>query len=109
LLAVLSDDYVISSNRESGEGRYDIVLIPRNKKNNGIIIEIKHIENQQGTEENKDFIVRINNKINEAIEQIERKKYYKTLLAHRIELDKIKRVPIVFAGKEPYITKLLTE
>ncbi len=108
LLTVLSDDYVISSNRESGEGRYDIVLIPRNKKNNGIIIEIKQIENQQENEKNKDFINRINNKIDEALDQIERKKYYKTLLAHGIEFDKIKRVPIVFAGKEPYITKLLT-
>jgi hypothetical protein len=106
LLAILSDDYIISSNREGGEGRYDIVLIPRNIKHNGIIIEIKQIENQQETEKNKVFIDRINNKINEALEQIERKKYYKTLLAHRIELDKIIRVPIVFAGKEPYITKL---
>jgi len=106
LLAVLSDDYVISSNRESGEGRYDIVLIPRNIKHNGIIIEIKHIENQQENETIEKFSNRINNKIDEALEQIERKKYYKTLLAHRIELDKIKRVPIVFAGKEPYILKL---
>ncbi len=106
LLAILSDDYIINSNRESGEGRYDIVLIPRNTENYGIIIEIKHIENQQETENKKDFIDRINNKIDEALEQIERKKYYKTLLAHKIELDKIKRVPIIFAGKEPYITKL---
>ena len=109
LLAVLSDDYIISSNRESGEGRYDIVLIPRNVDSNGIIIEIKQIENQQENEKNNDFIDRVNNKIDEALEQIERKKYHKILLAHRIELDKIKRVPIVFAGKEPYITKLPTE
>ena len=52
------------------------------------------------------FVKRINNKIDGALEQIERKKYYKELLAHKIELDKIKRVPIVFAGKEPYITKI---
>ncbi len=50
LLAVLSDDYIIKSNRESGEAlkrefQRDIVLIPHDKKNNGIIIEIKHIEN----------------------------------------------------------------
>ncbi len=49
---------------------------------------------------------RINNKIDEALEQIERKKYYKELLVHKIELEKIKRIPIIFAGKEPYITKL---
>jgi len=109
LLAILSDDYVISSNRESGEGRYDIVLIPRNSKDNGIIIEIKQIKNQQENEDITDFTDRINNKIDEALEQIERKKYYKTLLTHKIGLDKIKRVPIVFAGKEPYILKLIKE
>jgi hypothetical protein len=117
LLAVLSDDYIINSNREGGEGRYDIVLIPRNMKNtstslsagNGIILEIKHIENQQETENADDFANRINEKIDEALEQIERKKYYKTLLAHKIELDKIKRVPMVFAGKESYILKLKKE
>ena len=106
LLAVLSDDYIIKSNRESGEGRYDIVLIPHNKNNNGIIIEIKHIENQQKNETYDKFIKRINGKIDEALEQIQRKKYYKELLSHKVELDKIIRVPIVFAGKEPYITKL---
>ncbi len=106
LLTILSDDYIISSNRESGEGRYDIVLIPRNIKNNGIIIEIKQTNNKGETETSEKFTKRINDKIDEALEQIERKQYYKTLLTHRIELDKIIRVPIVFVGKEPYITKL---
>ncbi len=115
LLTILSDDYIISSNRESGEGRYDIVLIPRNSNNislnasNGIIIEIKQIENQQEDESNSDFIDRINSKIDEALEQIERKKYYKKLLTHQVNLEKIKSVPIVFVGKEPYITKLPIE
>ncbi len=114
LLAVLSDDYILSSNRESGEGRYDIVLIPRNIKTqkisqNGIIIEIKQIEKQKEKEDKEVFIDRVNNKIDEALEQINRKKYYKTLLEHRIELDKIKRVPIIFAGKEPYILKLIKD
>ena len=44
LLAVIGDDYIIRSNRESGEGRYDIVLIPYNLADNGIVIEIKKIE-----------------------------------------------------------------
>ena len=112
LLAILGDDYIIKSNRESGEGRYDIALIPRKVKTrrgvsqNGIIIEIKHIKNRQKNENKEDFIERINNKIDEALEQIERKKYYQELLDHNIQLDKIKRIPIVFVGKEPYITNL---
>jgi hypothetical protein len=106
LLAVLSDDYIIKSNKESGEGRYDISLLPHNRNNNGIIIEIKYIENQQENETYKDFKTRINDKIENAIEQIDRKKYYRELLSHKIKLDKIIRVPIVFAGKEPFVTKL---
>ncbi len=106
LLAILSDDYIIKSNRESGEGRYDIVLIPRNIEKNGVVIEIKKIEGQKQNEENKTFKDRINNEVESALQQIERKKYYTELLSNKIELDKIIRVPIVFAGKEPFITKL---
>ncbi len=109
LLAILSNDYIIKSNRESGEGRYDIILIPYDKKNNGIILEIKYIENQKDTEEYTDFTDRINRKINEALQQIERKKYYKELIANKIEQIKIIRVPIVFAGKEPYVMEITEE
>ncbi len=106
LLAILSDDYIIKSNRESGEGRYDIVLIPRNLTKNGVVIEIKKIDGQRENEDNKIFKKRINNEIESALQQIECKKYYTELLSHKIELEKIIRVPIVFAGKEPFITKL---
>jgi len=106
LLAILSDDYIIKSNRESGEGRYDIILIPRNIKNNGIVIEIKKIEGQEKSEDYKTFKTRVNNEIENAMQQIERKKYYNELISHKVELNKIIRVPIVFAGKEPYITKI---
>lgn len=41
LLVLLSDIYKIRSNRESGYGRYDIMLIPHNKQKAGIIIEFK--------------------------------------------------------------------
>ena len=40
LLAILKDRYDITSNRESGEGRYDIMLKPHDLDNLGIIIEI---------------------------------------------------------------------
>jgi len=107
LLAVLSDDYIIKSNRESGEGRYDIILIPFNISKIGVVIEIKKIDAQKENEDYKTFKQRINNEIDNALEQIERKKYYQELLSHKIEMDKIIRVPIVFAGKEPFITKFL--
>ena len=44
LLGIMGDDYIIKSNRESGAGRYDILLLPRKKQDYGIIIEIKQLE-----------------------------------------------------------------
>lgn len=43
LFVALSDIYEVKSNRESGYGRYDIMLIPLNKKKPGIIIEFKKV------------------------------------------------------------------
>ncbi len=105
LLAVLSHDYIIKSNRESGSGRYDITLIPHDKTKNGIVIEIKSIEKQKETEDREKFIQRIDKEIESALNQIERNKYYKELLANKIPLERIIKVPIVFSGKEPYITQ----
>jgi len=44
LLVVLADTYELRSNRESGLGRYDIMIIPRNKKHWGIIMEFKKVD-----------------------------------------------------------------
>jgi len=105
LLAIISDDYIIKSNREGGEGRYDILIIPYDKTKNGVVIEIKSIEKQKETEDNEKFIKRVDNEIDNAQNQIERNKYYKELLANKIPLERIIKVAIVFAGKEPYIIK----
>lgn len=41
LCAILDNRYYVTSNRESGEGRYDIELLPREKRLPGILIELK--------------------------------------------------------------------
>lgn len=41
LIALMDNQYKIKSNRESGDGRYDICLIPREEKYPGIIMELK--------------------------------------------------------------------
>ena len=107
LLAVIGDDYIIKSNRESGEGRYDIMLLPKNKTlhPNGVVMEIKQIENRENESQNE-LAKRVNNKLKEAMNQIESKKYYKELLAHNVP--KIIKLPIVFVGKEPYV-RLINE
>ncbi len=45
LCAALDRRYLLTSNRESGEGRYDICLCPKEKKLPGILIELKHAKN----------------------------------------------------------------
>ncbi len=106
MLAALKDDYVIKSNRESGAGRYDIMLIPNDKDKNGVVIEIKSIEKQKANESDADFANRINTALKNARRQIERNQYQNELLAHKISEDKIVKVAIVFAGKLPYVNEV---
>ncbi len=106
LLSILKDDYIIKSNKESGEGRYDIMLIPNDKTAYGIVIEIKNIKKRGTAEEAKTFIKRVNNEIKSALAQIETNKYYAELRENKIEPEKIIKIAIIFAGKEPYITPI---
>ena len=100
LLAIIGDDYIIKSNRESGEGRYDIMLIPHDKSKYGIVIEIKQIT-RGDNEKEESLRDRINKKIHEAKDQIDHNQYYKELVDNKIS--NIIKLPIVFAGKIPYI------
>ncbi len=106
LLTILKDDYIIKSNKESGEGRYDIMLIPHDKNNNGVVIEIKSIKKRGNSEAKKDFIKRVNNEIKSALNQIVKNKYYTELLENKIKPENIIKLAIIFAGKEPYMTPI---
>jgi len=101
LLAIIGDDYIIKSNRESGEGRYDILLIPHDKTKYGVVIEIKQVTKSK-KESVANFNKKINAKITDAQLQIEQNRYYSELVEHQIS--KIIKLPIIFAGKIPYIT-----
>ncbi len=107
LLAIIGDDYIIKSNKESGNGRYDIMLIPHDKAKNGVIIEIKQIEQQKGKESDKEFYERINKTLKHALNQIDKNKYYNELIDNKISPQNIIKIPIVFAGKEPFISLIL--
>ena len=69
-----------------------------------MVIEIKQIKKQKENESENDFIKRINDQIKLAINQIDRNKYYKELIDNKINKNNIIKIPIIFAGKEPYIT-----
>ena len=94
ILTILGDDYVIKSNRESGDGRYDILLLPHKKNKYGVVIEVKALEKEASEKQVKKELV-------DALQQIRKNKYYKELESHDIQ----KRVELamVFAGKEVYM------
>ncbi len=77
LLAIMSDDYLISSNKESGEGRFDVQLKPIFNNYPGIIMEFKSIKS---TDE-KD----LDKSADEAIKQIQEKSYVTELKNNNIK------------------------
>ncbi|MBH1989321.1 MAG: AAA family ATPase [Myxococcaceae bacterium] len=77
----LRDRYVIKSNRESGYGRYDLALYPKDtQKDPGILIEVK-----------------MGLKAKAGLQQIEKKTYYQDLQTHGCS--EINRYSIAFDGK----------
>ncbi len=93
LLVELRDSYEIKSNRESGLGRYDVMLRPKDKANDAIIIEFK---SKRRSEKGKTLeeLARM------ALKQIEDKKYEMELIEAGYEKEKIRKYAFVFEGKE---------
>lgn len=65
MMFYLDNHYYVKSNEESGLGRYDVVIEPKNKNNRGFILEFKVVKNEDNLEKVSE----------EAIEQITEKKY----------------------------------
>ena len=95
LVVLMDDQYKIKSNRESGEGRYDICLIPRDKKYPGIIMEFKSAKGI-GDEALRELS-------EEALRQIIDRGYDNEMLSDGIET--IMKLGIAFSGKRIKITK----
>lgn len=94
LLVELSDRYVVTSNRESGFGRYDVMPEPR-REDDGIILEFK----VQDQEEEK----ALSDTVKAALEQIEKKKYKTALVEKGILQGKIRKYGFAFCGQEVLI------
>ena len=84
----LEGEYITKSNIESGLGRYDFVIEPKNKTKRAYIIEFKSTDNIEKLEEVS----------KEALEQIENKKYDVSLKQNGIK--DITYMGIVFCGKQ---------
>ena len=89
LIALMNNQYRIQSNRESGDGRYDIGLIPRTNCYPGILIELKWKRRLEA--EALDALAE------EALDQIDQKRYDSELKA--VGIKDIMKFGIAFSGK----------
>lgn len=98
LLVELRDSYYITSNRESGFGRYDVMLEPKDKNSDcGIILEFKIFNKRR----EKD----INDTVNVALKQIYEKHYKEELVKKGVSENNIYCYGVAFQGKLVAISK----
>lgn len=90
MLALMDDQYRITSNRESGDGKFDISLYPRIEQLPGILIEVK--SDKALSEENLDKSAK------EALDQIKKKRYDAEMKNDGIT--NIVKYGIAFSGKQ---------
>ncbi len=90
----LRETHEVKSNRESGFGRHDVMLIPKDGRGKGVVIEFKKAENS-----NQEALAAA---ADAALQQIEEKAY--TAELHERGVRDIVKLGIAFKGKETLVT-----
>ena len=92
MLLGLSESHDIKSNRESGHGRYDVMIIPKDTNQLGIVIEFKVAKKKE---------LSLEQSAQEALEQIESKLYERELNDRGIKKHLL--IGMAFCAKEVWI------
>ena len=85
--------YIVRSNRESGYGRYDVMMEPVDKDGKAFIFEFKVLDPDEDEETLEDTLAA-------AHRQITEKKYETELVARGFALEKIRSYGFAFRGRE---------
>jgi len=97
MMVWLSSRYTIRSNRESGYGRYDLMLKPNDPARSGIIIEFKRVYDNEKPEQ----------VLSQALKQIEEKRY--TAELEDAGIKEALKIAIAFRGKELWMATNLKQ
>ena len=89
ICALFDDQYYVTSNRESGEGRFDIQLMPKNNSRPGVLIELK--SKKDLSKEHLETLAQ------DALNQINEKRYDTEMITHGIAT--IFKYGVAFSGK----------
>ena len=98
MIVNLSDKYRVISNHESGYGRYDVMIEPRDKGEKAFIFEFKVLDADDDEKKLEDTVAN-------ALGQIEEKQYEAALVADGFARENIRKYGFAFQGKRCLIGK----